>query len=211
MLTLSLADRERVRKYRRYRDTAMALASRIADAEGRSDALREAGAALGLLAGKEKAFIFEDESEMAALMDYSLFEFPSRENNAIRAFLKGDPEIDEIERQLLAAMLEAATGLFMVEEARPRSAEVTLRRIVGPPESIAITDTSLSQFAIEGAMVFVRPIVLPEFVMTSGVMFPFPPSMAPRLIKKWVKSPAAKRFPRFFRLHRSEGIPVIYA
>jgi len=76
----------------------------------------------------------------------------------------------------------------------------------------------LSQSCVPGFLLFIRPIILENFSMTSGMAFVFPGQEEQFLLKRASRprrrgqSPrdSAKRYQAFFKLSKRRGIEVMY-
>ena len=116
---------------------------------------------------------------------------------------------NRIERDLLASMVKARTGLFKVEGISSQRYSLELQGLV-EERKVILTDINFSRSMIQGLVVFFRPIELAEFTMTSGVAFIFPEEMERRLVARWARWDQAERYARFFKLSKSKGLSTLY-
>ena len=83
---------------------------------------------------------------------------------------------------------------------------------------VCLTDVQLSRSAVPGLLLFLRPLVLAEFTITSGMMMVFPGSAVPDVLagyrrrsrKPVAERNARQRFLYFYRLHLAFGLGVGY-
>lgn len=198
-------------EYRRYRNAATALNHKIIDALLDKEIIDRAGKWLGIT--KRGVLVFDSEDETSVLMDYALYEVRKHGKSVVQGYQEQSGGQDQIERELLTAMVAAKAGLFQIENASRQMSNVTLSDATDG-SSITLTDIGFSQTLTAGPMVFFRPIQLSLFTMTSGIAFLFPGEMERELrdlYRKWHDLDSSERYARFFKLNRNRGLAMEYA
>jgi hypothetical protein len=212
MMPLKLFRSSPIKEYQRYRQVGRDLNHKIIRAFVDHAVIDRAARALGL--GKNRQLFLDDEDELDVLMDFSLYEVKQLKKTPIERYREEKGGSNQIEQELLNAMLAAQTGLFRVEDVLSEQYNVVLHSLVGSARRIILTDINFSQTMATGIVVFLRPIVLAHFTMTSGVTFGFPTDMEQELTRKWLKkweeTRSAVRYAQFFKLSKHRGIDMMY-
>ena len=198
-------------EYRRYRNVATALNHRIMNVALDKATLDRAGKWLGIT--KRGVLVFDSDDETSVLMDYALYEVRKHGKSVVQRYQEEGGEQDQIEQELLAAMVAAKAGLFRVESTSRQMSNVTLSDAIDG-SSVTLTDIGFSQTLTAGPMVFFRPVQLSLFTMTSGIAFVFPGEMEHELrdlYRKWHDLDSSERYARFFKLNRNRGLTTEYA
>lgn len=208
--------------YRRLRIDAKALNHKIMETTLDKAAIQFTARALGMI-GRDKVIVFDSEDEMSVLMDCALYEYKVRGKNAIERYQEEIGGETEIERELLAAMVASSTSLFRVESVSQKTYSLSLGDLVNEGHTITLMDLNFSQNVKPNYLLFIRPITLENFSMTSGIAFIFPGHMESELLKRWrgpqsrgsrrrrrAQPTSAKRYATFFKLSKRMGLKVRY-
>lgn len=207
MLSSWLSGSSTVKQYRRYRKVGRELNQKIIETLVDDKILEKAARALGL--GKNHRLVLDSEDDLSVLMDFALYEVRQRGKNLVERYQEEKGGSNRIERDLLASMVKAGTGLFKVEGISSQRYSLELRGLV-EERKVILTDINFSQTMIQGLVVFFRPIELADFTMTSGVAFVFPEEMERGLVARWTRWDQAERYARFFKLSKSKGLSTLY-
>ena len=197
-----------VKQYRRYRNAGRELNNKIIKALVNNEILDEAAQALDL--GKNRQLFVDSEDEFSVLMDFALYEVRRQGKNAVERYQEERGGSNRIERELLAAMVKARTGLFKMERVSRQKYSLDLQKLVDEEKAITLTDINFSQTMAQGLVVFFRPIELPELTMTSGIAFVFPKERERDLIARWTRWDSTEHYARFFKLSKSKGLATMY-
>ena len=209
--------------YRRYRVDGRALNHKIIDATLDKAATQFAARALGMM-GRDNMMVFDSEDETSVLMDCALYEYKVRGKNAVERYQEEIGGETEIERELLAAMVASSTSLFRVESVSRKTYSLNLGDLVNEGRIITLMDINFSQHVKPDYLLFLRPVTLENFSMTSGIAFIFPGHMEDELLKRWrgpqsrgsrrrrrrAQPTFATRYATFFKLSKRKGIEVMY-
>ncbi len=209
-----------ISKYKKYRKAGIELNSKMMDTLDAS--FIEAFKILGIVEiidGKNTVVI--DEGEDPLLSDFSLFDFKYDDGkNTITRYKESIGGKNEVENEILEAMMYARSSLFEIIKTDPKNNTVVLRDVLDEPEEITIIDVGFSQSAPVGGLLFARIIPFDEFNMTSGASFAFLGGMKSYLLrayKRQMKKAMKKRhdevlnrFVVFFHLNREVGAEVMY-
>lgn len=206
---------ERIERYQEYRDEGRELNSKLLDALN-NDEMLEAGRTLGMTdeSGGEEVFYHEGELDMAIQSDFALHEIENGGKTALERFYQAERWDKEIEREILEALRDSYTSLFKIEDVYPDDVLLVLNDVLSIGKSpVELTDINLTQTANPGALIFIRPVQLPEMTITSGFVLPFEPvykehliSVNRRVMNKAESQPqSAKRFYTFYRLYQKYG------
>jgi hypothetical protein len=208
--------------YRRYRAEGQVLNHKILEAIPDRVAFQFTARALGMM-GRGNTIIFDNEDETSVLMDCMLYEYKTQGKNAVERYQEEIGGETKIERELLAAMVASSTSLFRVGSISRETYSLTLCDLVNEGRTITLMDINFSQTVKSNYLLFIRPIILENFGMTSGIAFTFPSSMESELVKRWTRpqsrgsrrqqraqSISLKRYATFFKLSKRKGIEVMY-
>jgi len=159
---------ELLTRYRHLRQVGRELNNRLLATLPR-EAFNEGGNRLGIL--KKNVLVFDNEHEMAVLMDYCLYDMRQHGENAIERFLAtSPPPPDSDEMLVLQGMRHAYYSLFAVEATEP-GVGVYVRDLLRE-ESQFLVDVSLSQTALVGGVLASRVTVQDGIAMTTGAGLP---------------------------------------
>jgi len=208
-----------VKVYQRYRTDGVTLNHKIMDATLSKAAIQYGSRALGL-EGRGRELILDSEDDLSVLMDYALYEYRAKGKNAVERYQEEIGGETQIERELLAAMVTSSTSLFEVESVSTSTCTMRLNDLVNEGCTINLMDINFSQRVTPDWLLFIRPITLENFSMTSGIAFIFPRHLQDELLKRWhrsrsrrkrsAQSVSARRYVAFFRLSKTKGIEVRY-
>lgn len=207
-----IAGPQGVKEYRRYRRSGTKLNHKIIETFVDDQAIEHSARALEL--GRDRQLVLDSEGDLSVLMDFALYEVLEQGKSIVERYQKEVGGRNAVERNLLKAMVGARPGLFRVEEVMPQRYGIALNSLVEIDREISLTDINLSQTMGDGLVVFLRPVELATFTMTSGIGFVFPGRMEQELIRLWGpgqgQSESARRYAEFFKLNKSKGIPTLY-
>jgi len=206
-----LFESQTIKEYQRYRKAGRSLNHKIIDAYLNETILEKAAIMLRL--GRKRQLILDSEDDLSVLMDFALYEIRNGEGkNSVERYAEEKGGINAIERELLAAMVKARTGLFKVNQVVSEKRQVMLEDLINP-DLIILTDINFSQTLREKLIVFFRPVCVAKFTMTSGVAFVFPAALEPELVRRWKgfeMKGDAERYVWFFRNSKQSGLETVY-
>jgi len=205
-----------IEKYETYRKIGMELNHKIIDTCLDRDVLMKSARLLGIVRGG--TLIFDSEDETIVLMDFALNEYMVNNKNTIEIYREKIGGQNEIEKEILDALLSSYTSLFKVTSISKAENTLRLNDILSKKDNIELIDIAFSKTAIPGLLLFIRLIPFRDFNMTSGVSFVFPGDLEEYLLRRHKKlskkvksvSDSIKRFISFFRLNKIDGIEVRY-
>jgi hypothetical protein len=214
-----------VREYRRYRTTGINLSHKIVETMRGKTALQRVSQALGMM-GRDNILVFDSESEISVLMDYALYEYEKQGKNLVERYHEEIGGETPLEEELLAAMLNASTSLYQVKSISKRTHTLQLRDLIHEGHTLTLMDINFSKTITSARLLFIRPLTLENFSMTSGFALIFSEHLKPRLIKQWQdiqrrssyrthgrkakQSVSAQRHVAFFKLSKRQNIQVRY-
>ena len=205
-----------MKKYKTYRKIGKELNHKIMDACLDRDVLMRSARLLGIARGD--TFVFDSEDETSVLMDFALNEYRVNNKNTIEIYREKVGWQNEIEKDILDALLSSYTSLFKVTSIFEAENALLLNDILNKKDNIKLIDIAFSKTAIPGLLLFIRLVPFKDFNMTSGVSFVFPSDLEEYLLRRYKKlskkvksdSDSIKRFISFFRLNKTDGIKVRY-
>jgi len=205
-----------IEKYKIYRKTGTELNHKIMDACLDRDVVMKSARLLGIVSGN--TLIFDSEDETHVLMDFALNEYKVNNKNTIEIYREKIGWQNEIEKDLLDALLSSYTSLFKITSISEAENTLLLYDILNEKDKIKLIDIALSESAIPGLLLFIRLVPFKDFSMTSGISFVFPGNLEKYLLRRCRKlskkiksdSESIKRFISFFRLSKTDGIEVRY-
>ena len=205
-----------IEKYKTYRKVGMELNHKMIDTCLDHDVLMESARLLGIARGD--TLRFDSEDEMNVLMDFALNEYRVNNKNTIKIYLEKMGWQNEIEKDILDALLSSYTSLFKVTSISKAENTLFLNDILNKKDNIKLIDIALSKTTIPGLLLFIRLLPFRDFNMTSGMCFVFSGDLEGYLLRRYKKlrkkvksdSDSIKRFISFFRLSKTDGIEVRY-
>ena len=204
-----LSPKTRLNKYKKFRQAGMALNSKIIKTCLERDTLLKAGRALGMV--RNGTFIFNNDEESSVLMDFALHEYKQNGKNFIEIYQEKFGAKNDLEQEILKAMISQHTSLFIIKSVSKEQKQLTLEDLIDRKD-IELTDISLSETARTGIVMFARLFSISDFNVTSGAAFLFPAYMKKQLIQEYKNTQkmhanvSRKLFPKFFNLHRQQGL-----
>jgi len=207
-----LFESQTIKEYRRYRKAGRSLNHKIIDAYLNKTILEKAATMLRL--GQKRLLILDSEDDLNVLMDFALYEIRNGEGkNSVERYAEEKGGVNAIERELLAAMVKARTGLFKVNQVLSEKRQIMLEDLINPDSAVILTDINFSQTLRKELVVFFRPVCVAKFTMTSGVAFVFPATLEQELVRHWKRLEVegdAKRYAWFFRKSKQSGLETVY-
>lgn len=206
-----------IEKYKTYRKLGMALTHKIMHSYLDRDVLMKSGKLLGIVGGGD-IFVFENDDETSVLMDFALNDYRVNNKNAIEIYREKIGWQNEMEKDILDALLSSYTSLFKVTSISEAENTLLLNDILNKKDNIKLMDIYSSKTATPGLLLFIRLVPFKDFSMTSGIAFAFPGELEEYLLRRYKKlskkvksdSNSIKRFVSFFRLNKTDGIEVRY-
>lgn len=207
---MSLVDR-----YRMYREANRKLNHKVMNACLECDAFMSAANLLGIAEGN--AVFFDNMDETDVVMDFALNEYTVEGKNAIQIYRQRYGG-DELELDVLDALLSSYTSLFKVTSLSRRGKLVFFDDVINRRSHIGLIDIALSNTATVGMLLFFRLLSFSDFNMASGVSFAFPGELERYLLRKYKRlskkveadSDSIKRFVSFFWLSKTDGLKMRY-
>ncbi|MBU2443944.1 MAG: hypothetical protein KJ666_00015 [Bacteroidetes bacterium] len=205
-----------IEKYKTYRKFGRELNHKIIDSCLDHEVFMRSARLLGIV--HRDALVFDSKDETSILMDFALNEYRVNNMNTIEIYHEKIGGQNEIERDILNALLSSYTSLFKITSISEPENTLLLNDILNKKDNIMLTDIALSKTAIPGFLLFIRLVQLKDFNTTSGVSFVFPGNLENYLLMRYKKlskkvksdSDSIKRFISFFRLNKTDGIKVRY-
>ncbi len=205
-----------IEKYKTYRKVGKELNHKIMDSCLDRDVLEKSARLLGIIRGG--TLIFDSEDETSVLMDFALNEYRVDNKNIIEIYRDKIGWQNEIEKDILDALLSSYTSLFKVTSISEVENTLILTDILNKRDNIKLIDIAFSKTAATGLLLFIRLVQFKDFNMTSGVSFIFPGGSEEYLIRRYKKlskkitsdSNSIKRFVSFFKLNKTDGMEVRY-
>ena len=198
-------------QYRHVRQVAKEYLSSLLSSTKYPEAdLKRIGKILGLYdAGK---LVFQSETEVSVMMDFSLAEKLYNGKSIIDLELAAQHDIDDERRTILEAVRTGYTSLFEVLSSDPEGHTINLYDLLRDDDK-EIIDINLSQSIEKGRLLFFRFLSFREFSMTSGVSFAFGSKEKEVLLRRYrvelrtrfTIDKSATRFLIFHRLNRQFG------
>lgn len=211
------ADRDRLKRYHRLRETGIDLSGKIPEACSDFDTvLPKIARTLGMSKGNQ--VLLEDEEEINFLIDFCFFEALSVDTPTMaEQYAAATANLTELEQTYLAAGKQSYTSLFKVIETQPAANSlVTVDLLSESDEPISILNVNLSKSAQPGHVIFSRLLPYEDFNAFSGMFAAFR-DLSDRfllkryhIMKKRVKSDrdSVQKFVACFKLHRRFGMTV---
>ncbi len=200
-------------EYQKFRKIGRDLNHKIIDAYINETILAKAAKMLRL--GQKGQLFLDSESDLSVLMDFALYEIRHHDGrNSVEKYAETKGGADVIERELLAAMIQAQTGLYKIKQVLRDKRQIVLENMITSEAPTVLTDVNFSQMMVSELCIFFRPISLSRFTMTSGMAFVFPSKLEQQLQMDWKRLEIkgnAERYARFFKKSRQSGIETIYA
>ncbi len=178
-----------IEKYQTYRKAGMELTHKIIHSCLDRDILMKSARLLGIV--HEDILVFDKMDEINVIMDFALHEYRVNNKNAVEIYREKTGFENEMEKEILDALLLSYTSLFKVASISSAENTILLNDILNKKDNIKLTDIAFSKTA-------------------------FPGGTEEHLLKRYTKlskkiksaSESIKRFVIFFRLNKTYGIEV---
>ncbi|TXK83546.1 hypothetical protein [Paenibacillus sp. N3.4] len=203
-----------IERYKQYRQTQVELHTKILNEYVHEVDFKQAAYTLGILNNQNKVVI-ENEADYEALCDFNIYEKIRAGKNTLSLFAENYPSENQVENELIAAMLQSKASLYEVIHVDKIEGVLMLNDILGDlNKSVKIIDIGLSNSIISSALIYTRVLDLEGFSMTSGLGFVFFVNhkdyilnRSRKMIKK-LKSgdTSVDNFITYFHLNRSDGL-----
>ncbi len=211
------AENPNLANYQEYRKIGTALNQKLFKFGMDNAALSAASRALGMK-GAGRQLLFDHEGEISVLADYVVYEYRRDGQNTVTRYQAAIGGANPIECELLAAMAPATASLFHIEGISRPARLIYLLDLIQEDRRLELTDIAFSQSLSSGYVLFLRPIILSAFAMTSGFAFTFPEHLEADLLRRWRSlgrdhrgtALSAKRYATFFKLSRRQGVETRY-
>jgi hypothetical protein len=202
---------QRIEDYRRIREAARDYLSGLINRKEYADVDPVfAGKLLGIY--RSGKMLFDSESEVSTLMDFSIAEKLSNGKSIIDREIESNKQINEEIWNILEAFRSSYTSLFEVIGLNKNECTVQLYDLL-KDEDKEIIDISLSQSARKDGLLFFRIVAIKDFAMTSGMSFGFSKECKDILLRRYRSEIRSRfkidksitRFLIFHRLNREFG------
>jgi len=159
---------ELVNQYKQFRQITRKLHSTLPEYLSK-EVFNKCGKKLGLM--KRDTLVFNDEQDMAVLMDHCLYDYRENGHNAIsRHLADSKTETNTNEHKVLRAMSESFYTLIQIEDVLP-GVGVLVNDLLGDRQFLLI-DMGFSETAEQKMVIATRLLPFEDFVMTSGAALP---------------------------------------
>ena len=206
---------DHIEQYREYRSIGKDLNSKLLKSLN-DDELVESAEFLDMTDEEdgEEVIYHDGELDMTVQSDFAIHEIERDGSTGLEQFYQEERWENEIERELVEALRKSYTSLFEIEAARSDERVLVLRDLLDEGDSqIELTDIKLSQTAHAGAMIFFRPVRLPEMTVTSGLILPFEAPYKDHLLevnqqvmeRTDSRPKAHKKFYIFYKMYQKYG------
>lgn len=201
-----------VKEYKRYTQKSELLVRQILDQFVNQEILINTGRLMGITEGNN--LIFESESEMAFLSDFTLFEYRVNGKNYFEIYKEKAENLSDEEAEIIENVLLSYISLFKIIEIKPDKGLLTLNDLLDKNKEFQLLNLNLSRTAKAGLLIFTRLIPFHDVYTTSGIFGAFKPSSDKHLLKRYkvmkkrIKSEvdSVQKFIALFKLNRIEGL-----
>ncbi len=203
-------------KYTKYRELQVELHTKLLDKYVQRSDFYKAAEMLGIV--EQGDVVFETEYEKEIVFDFTLYEKIRNGKSVISECLAEGQEISMEEKDLLMAMEKADGSLYEVVGIDKEIGSIVLKDVLGNTEDVRIIDRGLSVSLNENILIYTRPVHLEEFSMTTGIGFVFSKNHKQYLIQRSRKmmkkinsgDASVNQFIAFFKLNRTDGLPIMF-
>lgn len=207
----SMKEKSTIEKYKEYSEARLRLNQAIIHECSEKDRLIKIGKFLGIM--KKGGMAFEYEDEVNALMDFSINDYRDENGkNLAHIYKEKIGWENEIEKNLMEALLKSKSSLYKVIEISQDDNVVILHNLLQPDVVKPLTDITFTQTTPVDMLIFCRLLELPEFYVTSGTSFLFNPGSENLLLREYGRLKSRRknnndltRFKDFFKLNRKYG------
>jgi hypothetical protein len=169
---------ELVEKYKRFREVNQEF-NNILTRKVSKNAIHKCGRKLGIMRGD--TLVFEDEQEMDVLIDYCIYDYYEKGQNAVSRYMaESPPPPGSDEYVVLKAMSEAFYTLVQIEQVL-KGVGVQAGDLFGERRYL-LTDTGLGKTGVKGLVIATRLLPFADFVMTSGAPLPIDPEVTEEIL-----------------------------
>ncbi|HWO95142.1 MAG TPA: hypothetical protein VNM45_02065 [Bacillus sp. (in: firmicutes)] len=180
--------------------------------------LKQAAKILGIL-NNQNQVVIDADADKDALYDFNIYEKIRDGKSTLSLFAENYSAENQIEIELLAAMLQSEASLYEVVYIDKKEGSLILVDIFsGINKPCKLLDLSLSNTIYRNALIYTRILHLEEFSITSGLGFVFSGNhrdyivnRSKKMLKKMkINDISTDRFIVFFHLNRSDGLPLLF-
>ena len=201
-----------IEKYNEYSEARLRLNLAIIHECSEKDRLNKIGKFLGIM--KKGGMAFEYEDEVNALMDFAINDYRDEDGKNLAHIYKEKIGLEnEIEKNLMEALLKSKSSLYKVIEISQDNNLVVLHNLLQPDVVRSLTDITFAKTTPIGMLIFCRLLELPEFYVTSGTSFFFNPGSESLLLREYSGLESRRdnnndltRFKDFLKLNRKFGV-----
>ena len=205
-----------IEKYQTYREVGKALTQKVMEKCLDRVTMTKAAKLLGI--EQRGVLNFQNEENIDILADFALNERLVKGKSVMHIYHETVGPKNPVEAELLRSFLQARTSLFEIISVSEPECTVVLEDLLNEREQLTLLDINLSATATPGYLLFLRPIELDEFSMTSGVAFVFREESEQNLIFSYrrlgvpVKNMgrAVNRFISFYKLSKKYGLDMMF-
>ncbi|MDI6738143.1 MAG: hypothetical protein QME12_06550 [Nanoarchaeota archaeon] len=198
-----------VKEYKEYRKAGIKLNHEIINSCIDKEIMEKSAKMLGIT-GKNNILVFENEDEMNVMMDFALYEYMLEGENIVKIYRGIVGGKNEIEKDILNAMVSSYTSLFRVISTSGEDSLVKLDDLLNKGRVVELTDLNLSKSLISDVLIFTRIVPFGSFNMTAGIAFLFNMEAEEALSRynqaRITADDSAEKYVFFFKLNRECGI-----
>jgi hypothetical protein len=202
-------------KYKKYRQIQVELHGKILDRCVSADDFNKSTEIIGVV--QNHTIVLESNEEKDAILDFNIYSRIKNGKSSVIQYAEQVAETNEFEEKLLTAMKTSDISLYEVVEIEKEKGIVDLKDVLNNTDIVKVIDIGLSESTNSNILIFTRLLHLDGFSMTSGLGFVFSKNHKQYLINRSRKlakkinsgDPLADRFIAFFKLNRSDGLPII--
>ena len=200
------------KEYRRYIKKSDVVIQQILEEFVTEKILINTGRLMGITEGN--TLIFQAESEMSFVNDFTLFEYRVAGQNFLEIYKEKAENLSTEEAEIIENALLSFTSLFKIIEIEPDKGLLRLNDLLNKDKEFQLLNLNLSKTAKPGLLIFTRLIPFHDFYTTSGMFAGFAPQSDKYLLKRYkvmkkkVKSEvdSIQKFIALFKLNRIEGL-----
>ncbi len=168
---------------------------------------------LGYRDSKGHALPPDNDGELGIVFDYAQNEVVIDGNNMLELSLDSFYKLTAEQIELLEAHLSGEPGLYRIVDAQPELGQLTFEDLTRSGHQVVLTDIMMSacysRLARPEDFMFIRPVQLSDFAMTSGFNCTFGGDQERAVLKLWDKYQGSVRFSQIARHHQAKGIPSL--
>jgi len=204
-----------INKYKKYREIGKVLNHKIIDRFVDKEIILQSGKLLGLV--KRDTLITDDESDITALMDFTINEYQINGKKMVQLYKEKVLIENNIEEEILDALIKSYTSLFKIADINHKDNKLFFDDLLNTnSDPIELIDIGFSQTASPGLLIFLRLVPFADFNITGGYGFPFNGDLEEYLLREYkhfvkrikYSSESIKRYIAFFKMYRRCGIEL---